>query len=483
MTPPAASRTPARHARPRPRDGAAVLAARFAAFASRATGRNATALPGFVAERLSPGITARLAAELGGAVLVSGTNGKTSTSRFLAHILAASGREIIANRSGANLEQAVASTLVAAATPAGRLRQPGAVAVLEVDEAALPAAVDTLPPSVVVLTNLFRDQLDRFGETDHLVRLWAALLDRLPPQTVVVWCADDPRLAALVGKRPGSIPFGLVAPEAWETSTQITRDVSACPVCSVPLVYRWTAVGHLGDYACPGCGFRRPEPWLLVRSSGDGLDGQTLGFRWPEATEETAVQVGVPSLGNAYNAAAAVAAAAILGVDPAAAAAALASASVPFARFEELRIDDRRIILSLVKNPASLGELTRLVAAGPASAVSTVLFVFSDNFQDGRDVSWYWDIDPSPIVHGRQFVIAGRRGPDFELRLKYELVDHSGAAMPGYLGLAPTPAEGLARAVAATPPGGTCVVISTYTALLSLRATLVARGLVPAMPR
>ncbi len=475
-----ADRRPASSRLQVPRDAAGVLAARLAALGTRLTGRNATSIPGFVAELIAPGVTARLAARLGGVVLVSGTNGKTSTSRFLASILEAAGRDVIANRSGANLKQAVASTLVAEATPGGRLRHPGAIAVLEVDEAALPAEARRLPVSVVVMTNLFRDQLDRFGETDHLVRLWTTMLERLPSETIVVSCADDPRLTALVADRPGSVAFGLVSPDATVESAGITQDVSACPVCGLPLTYRWTAVGHLGGYACPGCGFRRPEPWLSVRSTGGDLDGQVLAFRWPGATEEAGVEVRVPGLGNAYNAAAAVTAAAILGVEPAQGIAALAATSVPFARFEELRIDGRRVVLSLVKNPASLGELTRIVADAP---VACVLFVFSDNFQDGRDVSWYWDVDPAPMVRGRTFVIAGPRATDFELRLRYELVDRASDPMPGFLGLAPTPAAGLDRAIAATPAGETCVVVSTYTALLALRATLVERGLAPAMPR
>lgn len=492
---------------PRPRnlrDGVAVVAARLTVGATRLSGRNATALPGIVSERISPGLASRLAADLGGACLVTGTNGKTSTSRFLAHVLASAGRHVIANASGANLEQGVASTLGAAATRGGRLRHPGASAVLEVDEAALPAVARDVSPTVILLTNLFRDQLDRFGETDHLVRLWEAMLPTLPPRTVVVFCADDPRLAALLRDRPSSIGYSLVRPATRAEAAGVTPDVSACPVCNAPLRYSWTAVGHLGDYTCDRCGFHRPEPWLTVEATHGGLDGQTLGFRWNGAPDSAAgsvagsepgedggdvtgtasCDVGFPGLGNAYNAAAAVTAAAVLGVDPARAVAAIAGVSAPFARFENLRIEGRRVVLSLVKNAPSLGELTRILVAAPVDAL---LFVLSDNFQDGRDVSWYWDANPAAMVRGRPYVIAGRRATDFALRLKYELVDDpaDGLAgeLPGCLGIAASPAEGLAQVIEATPAGGTCVVVSTYTALLALRETLVARGLAPAMPR
>ena len=462
--------------------------------ATRLAGRNATALPGIVADRISPGLVSRLAADLGGVCLVTGTNGKTSTSRFLAHVLASAGRHVIANASGANLEQGVTSALGASATAGGRLRHPGATAVLEVDEAALPAVVARLQPTVIVMTNLFRDQLDRFGETDHLVRLWATMLQTLPSATVIVYCADDPRLAALVRDRASSIGYSLVRPATTQEAAGITPDVSACPVCGSPLAYSWTAVGHLGDYACVHCGFRRPGPWLSVVSTGGGLDGQTLGFRWMpreatgaaagDATARTAgdatAEVGFPGLGNAYNAAAAVTAAVALGVDPGQAIGAIAGVTAPFARFENLQVDGRRVVLSLIKNPPSLGELTRIMVDAPVDAL---LFVLSDNFQDGRDVSWYWDANPAAMVRDRPYVIAGRRATDFALRLRYELVDHPGDELPGCLGLSDSPAEGLARAIEATPIGGTCVVISTYTALLALRETLVDRGLAPAMPR
>jgi lipid II isoglutaminyl synthase (glutamine-hydrolysing) len=462
------------------RDAAAAVAARLAVTASRLTGRAATSIPGVVAESVSPGVTARIAGDLGPVVLVTGTNGKTSTARFLTQVLESSGREVIANRSGANLEQAVASALVASASMSGRLRHPGAGAVFEVDEAALSKVARRLPVSVIVMTNLFRDQLDRFGETDFLVRSWTAMLEMLPAETVIVWCADDPRLAAMVGDRPGAVSYGMVRPDDGAGETSVTGDVSACPVCSAPLAYEWTAVGHLGAYACASCGLRRPEPVLAVRSQAVGVTGQTLGFRWQATDQEQTIEVPFPTLGNAYNAAAAAAAASVVGVSRSDIAAALARASAPFARFEEIPVDGRRVVLSLVKNPASFGELIRLLSG---SSVESVLFVLSDRFQDGRDVSWYWDMDPAPIVRGRTFAIAGRRALDFEVRLRHELVERSGDEMAGYLGAAPTPAIGLERVLAATPPGGTCFVLSTYTELLALRATLVDRGLTSEMPR
>ncbi|MBI3745331.1 MAG: DUF1727 domain-containing protein [Chloroflexi bacterium] len=463
------------------------MVGRVAARASRATGRRGSAIPGYVAELAAPGITARLATDLASVCLVSGTNGKTSTAHYLAGILSAAGRHVIANRSGANLQQAVASTLMAEAGAGGRLRHAEATAVLEVDEAALPPVVEAVPASVVVLTNLFRDQLDRFGETDRIVRIWAGMLERLPADTIIVWCADDPRQRALIGDRPRTVSFGLGAPDSAAGEPHVATDVSGCPVCGAALTYRWTSIAHLGAYGCPSCGFGRPQPWITVDAVERTFTGQTLRFGWAAMADRipaggASVGVRLPSLGNAYNAAAAVAAAAALGVQPAQAVAALAGLSVPFARFEELDIEGRRVVLALIKNPASLGELAQLIAGARPAEVPCVLLVFSDNHQDGRDVSWYWDVDPTRLVRGRSFVIAGRPGLDFEVRLKYLLVGENGGAIPGYLGMADSPAMGLQWAIAATPVGATCVVAATYTAMIALRAELASKSLTSAMP-
>ena len=187
-----------------------------------------------------------------------------------------------------------------------------------------------------------------------------------------------------------------------------------------------------------------------------------------------------PGLGNAYNAAAAVTAAVAMGVDLERAVTSLAGVSVPFGRFEELAVDGRRVVLSLVKNAASMAEVARVAGGAP---VDTMLLAFSDNFQDGRDVSWYWDADPTPMIRGRPFVISGSRARDVAVHLKYALPVSASTALPGCLGVRTSPVDGLALALEATPQNGLCFVASTYTALLSLRTALERRGLAVAMPR
>ena len=435
-----------------------------------------------MAQRIAPGLAARIARDLGPVALISGTNGKTTTSHLLAHILERAGRQVVANRSGANLRQALTSTLVAQAGLDGRLGRRGAAAVFEVDEATLRSVPGFVAVSQLVLLNLFRDQLDRFGETDAIIRSWETLVGALPGVAVLVSCADDPRLARLASMRSGpSLDFGLSEPPAVTADLSLTPDVTTCPVCDGHLVYNWTSVGHLGDFACENCGFRRHEPALGVRVvSSHGIDGQRLGFRHLAGARELMVDVRLPGLSNAYNAAAAVAAAISMGVPAEDAVAALADVGPAFGRYEEVEMDGRRVVLTLGKNPASLAELARIAMD---SEVAAVLFALNDDFADGQDVSWYWDVDIAPMLPGRQYAISGARAPDFLLRLKYGVADGSGEIPPGLAGTSDSPIEGLDRLVARTSRGETVFVIATYTALLRLRQDLVGRGLLAEHPR
>ena len=463
------------------RDVLAIAVARGIAWTVRRGGRGGTSLPGLIATRLSPGVDARAARLLAGAVLVSGTNGKTATSKLLATILRASGYTVIANASGANLRQSVATVLIGAISLRGRLRHARTVAVLEVDEAALPGIRAWLPADVMVMTNLFRDQLDRFGETDHLIRLWTAMLASDREAGTLVYCADDPRLAALVAVGGGSLrAYGMDGPPPVRATAALTRELATCPVCGGPLAMTWTGTAHLGDYRCDRCGFDRPALDLAVAPvARRGLDGETLRFRWGGAETET-VELALPGLGNTYNAAAAVSAAVALGIEPRSAIRALAAATTPFARFETLSMDGRRVVLSLLKNPAGMGEVSDIAAGSP---VDTVLVAVNNAHADGRDVSWYWDCSPAALLEDRRFVVSGSRCLDFLLRARYAIQDDPAGDPPGFVDTVPDPVAGLDRAVAVTPAGGMVLVVATYTALLGIRAALVDRSLLPAMPR
>ena len=469
------------------RDASALLAARGLTWTVRRFGRGATSLPGLVAARLAPGIDARLAADLRSAALVTGTNGKTSTAKMLTTIVAELGHPVLANASGANLRQSIGSVFVNATTLRGRFRQRGTIAVLEVDEAALPSVRPAVPGAVLVMTNLFRDQLDRFGETDHLVRLWTTMLGGVGEGSTVVFCADDPRvtsLARIAGANGARlVPYGFAGAPDRTSAAELTPEPVACPSCGAELHRAWTSIGHLGDYACAACGFARPAPAVSVEIvERQGLVGQRLRFAWHDAAGETAEEVALrlPGLGNAYNAAGAVAAAIGMGLDARAAVRALAAAEPPFARFEHFTVDGRTVVLSLLKNPATMAELTSVAQGAP---VDRMVVALNDAFADGRDVSWYWDCSPADLVAGRPYRLTGRRAADFAVRLKYAVCEDPALDPPNYLGLVDDPTEAVDRAIAEAPAGGTVFVVATYTALLGIRAAFAGRGLVPPMPR
>lgn len=464
-----------------PRDAVAVLAARFASIAARHAGHGATSLPGMVAERIAPGIASRVSGDLDSIVLVTGTNGKTTTTRLLAHLLQKAGRTTVSNQSGANLKQGLASTLLAGADLRGRLDDRGTVAVLEVDEASLAHMADAARVTMLVTTNLSRDQLDRFGETDEILRQWRGVLAGLRSRTPVVICADDPRLADLMSNRPRAIrDYGLIEPPPAGPELSLTPEVSTCPRCDGHLEYAWRGLAHLGSFSCRACGYRRREPQLGVRIvTSHGIDGQTLAFRHRASRDEIQVAMRLPGTSNAYNAAAAVAAAMELDVPFAEAVAGLADAGTPWGRYEDLDVKGRRVILMLGKNPASLGELVRI---GAESDVAAVLFAMNDGFPDGRDVSWYWDVDPTAMLIGNAWAVSGTRATDFRLRVKYETSAVPGDTLRGLVGTYDDPAAGLDGLIEATSPGDTILAVATYTALRELRGTLEGRGLVPAVP-
>jgi UDP-N-acetylmuramyl tripeptide synthase len=474
------------------RDSAALLVARTVTGVVRRAG---TSLPGLVADRLAPGLDARLARELEGAAIVTGTNGKTSTAKMLATVVVGTGHPVIANASGANLRQAVGAVLVNGTTLRGRFRHRGTIAVFEVDEAALPGVRPALPDAVMVMTNLFRDQLDRFGETDHLVRLWRTMLATEGAGRTIAYCVDDPRvasLAAIAGANGARLlGYGFAGAPDRTSAAELTPEPVTCPTCGGPLARRWTTIGHLGDYACATCGFRRPVPDVTVEIvERRGLVSQVLRFRWrsggvdgaaaedPEDSEDVVLRL--PGLGNAYNAAGAVAGAIGLGIDPRAAVRALAAAVPPFARFERFDVDGRSVVLALLKNPATMAELTSVADGAP---VDRMVVALNDAFADGRDVSWYWDCSPADLVAGRPYRLAGRRATDFAVRLKYAVADDPAASPPLALGIVDDPSAAVDATIAETPAGGTVLVVATYTALLGIRASFAARGAIPPMPR
>ena len=450
---------------------AAIAAGKLAGAASRAFRRGGgTALPGVLAERVEPRRVERLAAQLGrGSIVVTGTNGKTTTAHMLSSIAAKAGCRPLHNRSGSNLMRGVATALLDNAGPLGRLSQAERrLGVFEVDEATLPEAVRAIRPRVLIFTNLFRDQLDRYGEVDSIAARWRSTLAAAPESTIAVLNADDPSVASLSESARGQVTFyGVDDRSAALAVPEHAADSRWCAGCGSEYAYETLFYGHVGHWRCPGCEKARPQPDVSatsVRLEPGG--GTALTVATPQG--ETALSLRLSGLYNAYNALAALAGGLALGFDVETVRAAIEAVDAAFGRQERFEIDGRQVQVFLGKNPAGLNQVLRTIAAVPGE--KRLLLFLNDDIADGRDVSWIWDADFELLADdAASTVVSGRRAEDMALRLKY-------AGFPPDLPVVKGTEGALALALRDTPPGGRLYVLPTYTAMLEVRELLARRG-------
>ncbi len=439
---------------------AKAAAARTLGSLSRRSGRGGgTTLPGRALLRLAPDAIERMAARLpDGVALVSATNGKTTTAALAAALIQPD-LAVCRNAAGANLTSGVASALVSRPA-AARL------GLFEVDEFALPEVAARIGPRAVLLGNLFRDQLDRYGELELIARRWREMVDRLPVTTTLVLCADDPLVAALGEGRENVVYVGLDDPSVALAGLPHAADSITCRRCGAALVYDAVYLGHLGAWRCGDCGTGRPPLTVAATEIRPrGLAGSSLRLDGRPAT------LALPGIYNAYNAAGAYALAVALGVAPETAADRIGGFRAPFGRFERIAAGDREAVLLLIKNPAGANEALRTLA--PQITGGVVLLVLNDRIADGRDVSWIWDVDFEDVLPAaRHVVCSGTRAADIALRCRYADVE------PARLEVVVDPAAAFDRALALAEAGGTAYVLPTYTAMLELQRTATARGLV-----
>jgi len=460
--------------------GAARMAVNLAALAKH----RGTALPGLVGGCIWPDALAHLAGQLDSTVLVIGTNGKTTTAGLISDIVLAGDRAPIANRSGANMRQGILASLLREADLHGRLRRDGPgrrQAVFEVDELALEQILPDLGPAVIVATNLFRDQVDRYGEADAVVDRWTAALAIAKTGTVLVYCADDPRLAMLAsGTGSPTITFGLAGPpmdrDHGPDAGGTVGDPVACRTCGRQLEYAWRSIGHLGRFACPEGHVSRTEPDITVESAEPA--GRSRGIRIGGRFGEGSARSLDDGLTGAYNVAAALAVGVALGQTIGQGCEAIEGSTGPFGRLESLQIDGRHMVLALIKNTVSLAETVQMSSMW---AADVVLLGLNDAPADGRDISWIWDAPIASLLAGRAVVLTGSRSTDLRLRLKYDR--DLATSPPRSIEQAETLVTALDLALALTPPGGTMVVAATYTAMMGLRAIVERRGDASPVPR
>lgn len=444
----------------------ALAVAKQAAFWSRTLRRGGgEALPGLLAERISPSILSELASYLRhGCVVVTGTNGKTTTCLALALILEQEGYTVLRNKGGSNLTRGLVSAL-AENTPLLQGQPQHDIGLFEVDEATMPAAVPQLCPRVVLVTNIFRDQLDRYGEIDTTAALIGKALESTP-SAIIVLNADDPTVAALGRNRPHVRYFGIDDPRL-RARTELAIDAPDCPVCGSPLRFQPRHFSHIGHYYCTGCDFARPEPHVRGRRIELRADGTSFELE----CDGVLYQVTCPLTGlyNVYNMVAAAAVATALGLPAAQVVLAISRMRPAFGRLEQFSYEGRNGIIHLVKNPTGFNQVIENVCL--FSGGKAALLCLNDNFADGTDISWIWDVDFSPLPAAfRQFVVSGTRAPELALRLKYA------GASSERVTTQPDITPAFEHAIALVEKGSTLHIMTTYTAMLELRAYLVRKG-------
>jgi lipid II isoglutaminyl synthase (glutamine-hydrolysing) len=451
----------------------AVTLARATGAVSRISRRGGgTSLPGKLLLRLEPNAIAELGAQLErGSVVVSATNGKTTTARMIASVLGQAGVETVHNRAGANMPGGVATALVEHA-PRGRIYG-SRIGLFEVDEAWLGTVVAALAPHTVVLGNLFRDQLDRYGELERLADEWAEVVAGAEGGSAFVLNADDPLVADLGRDREGRprqriVYFGVEDRSQRLPQLEHAFDAKHCRRCGSMYRYAVAYLGHLGDYACAGCGNRRPVPAVAAtRVELDGMSGSRVLLATPSGQIELVLPL--PGLYNVYNALAATACCLELGIEPDTIARGLESSSAAFGRAERIDLNGRELAILLIKNPAGANEVFRTLRSGREPELD-LWITLNDGIADGRDISWIWDADFELLAGvACRITCSGTRAAELALRLKYAGLDEA------QLELAPALREGLDRSLAAGD-GRPLYALPTYTALLELRELLAARG-------
>jgi UDP-N-acetylmuramyl tripeptide synthase len=393
--------------------------------------------------------------------VITGTNGKTTTARLISWLLEGAGHTVVSNRAGANLIFGATAAALERAGANGRLRADWGV--FEIDEASLERAVDEIQPRAAIVLNLFRDQLDRYGELETIAKRIELALTHLPDESRAVLNADDPRVAEIgLNLKPKPFWYGLEDPSVAMRELPHAADARTCPRCGASLVFDAVYVGHDGVYRCPNGDFARPSPELAathIELNGfDSLAMDVGGAR---------IELPLGGLYNAYNALAAFAIGTALGFDATFIADRFKTIRAAFGRQERLEVKGRRLNLVLSKNPAGFNETLR--TAVDLAGGQWFLIGLNDRRADGTDVSWIWDVDFERLRGRARLVVpAGNRAHDLAVRLKYAGVD---AMQPET-----NPARAIDALIEATPQGETAHMLCTYTAMLDLRAELVRRG-------
>lgn len=443
----------------------ALLSGKIIKFLINKTKGGATAAPGLMSLYLEPNILEKLAVNLETTILVTGTNGKTTTTRLIGNFLEKKQIEYINNRQGSNLERGLVSAFLNKIDLKGNVDIK--TALFEVDEAALANVIEKLPPTILVITNLFRDQLDRYGEIDNIRKLWEKCIAKLDLNTTLVLNADDPTLAYLGQKTACKVVyFGITDKEQLLSVRPLALDSINCPNCGAQLHYSGYFISHQGDYACKNCSFSKPK--INISASEIKILSDQSYFKLNEQDKtKLDINIKVPGLYNVYNCLSSYSALKSLNFSLDQYSETVSEFKAVFGRAEKLSHQGKNIIVALAKNPTGFAEIVKTYLN---QKPTTVLILINDLIADGRDVSWLWDVNFEDLgKFNHRFVTSGIRGADMSLRLKYanlnncENIENVQSALEYSLNL--------------TEKNETLLVIPTYTAMLNLRKIFVRQGI------
>ncbi len=390
---------------------AAIAAAKMTSAVCRLAGKQGVTYAGRLAMKIDPGILGRLSGQVREKIIVvCGTNGKTTTNNLLCSMLEGEGKKVICNHTGSNMLMGVAAAFVLSADLRGRIDAD--CASIEIDEASAVRVFPHMKPDLMVLTNLFRDQLDRYGEIDLTMEKLAEAM-KLAPDMEIVVNADDPLSAWLAGESGHkTAAYGISGQVFEKPAGHEVREGQFCKCCGTALVYDFYHYSQMGSYRCPACGFSRPK----IRYDAAGISMESgLAF----TVEDRRISVDYRGFYNIYNILAAYAAVREAGISPEHLDEVLRDYDPAFGRNEVFTIGGSKVLLNLAKNPAGFNQ--NISAVMTDREEKDLIIVINDNAQDGTDVSWLWDVDFDRFSEDniRSVTVSGIRGRDMQLRLKY----------------------------------------------------------------